>query len=86
MSSKRLTAKQYLKIHRNKYVLVTYEFGSPIFIAPLKDLQIQVTDKREHAELWSELDISPMKLEYHNVATGYKKLEFEKIDSLLIIT
>jgi len=59
--------------------MVTYEFGEPIFIAPLKDLQIQVTPDRVAAELWSELDNTPTKLDYHIVATGYKGLKFEKV-------
>jgi hypothetical protein len=46
MEPKKLTAKQYLKLHPDRYVLVTYEFDKPIFIAPLKNLQIQVTGNR----------------------------------------
>jgi hypothetical protein len=76
---KKLTAKQYLKLHPDKYVMVTYEFEEPIFVAPLKDLQIQVTSNKSDAELWSELDTSPTKLDYHRAATGYKRLEFEKV-------
>lgn len=79
METKKLTAKQYLKLHPDKYVMVTYEFGEPIFIAPLKDLQIQVTPDRDVAEVWSELDNSPNKLEYHIASTGYSQLKFEKI-------
>ena len=79
METKKLTPKQYLKLHPDKYVMVTYEFGKPIFIAPLKDLQIQVTPNRNEAETWSELDNTPTKLEYHIIATGYKGLKFEKI-------
>lgn len=79
MKTTKLTAKQYLKLHPDKYVMVTYEFGDPIFIAPLKDLQIQVTPNKNEAELWSELDNSPTKLDYHIASTGYKQLKFEKI-------
>jgi len=79
MEKKKLTAKQYLKIHPDQYVMVTYEFGDPIYIAPLKDLQIQVTPNKNEAELWSELDNSPTKLEYHIASTGYKGLKFEKV-------
>ena len=79
MEKKKLTAKQYLKIHPDQYVMVTYEFGDPIYIAPIKDLQIQVTPNKNEAELWSELDNSPTKLEYHIASTGYKGLKFEKV-------
>ena len=79
MDTKKLTAKQYLKLHPDKYVMVTHEFGEPLFIAPLKDLKIQVTSNMAEAELWSELDNSPTKLEYHIVSTGYSQLRFEKI-------
>ena len=78
METKKLTAKQYLKLHPDQYFLVTYEFGNPIYVAPLKDLQIQVTPNKEEAELWSELDKSPSKLHYHIASTGYKGLKFEK--------
>ena len=77
MSSKKLTVKQYLKEHPDRYVMVTYEFGDPIYIAPLKDLEIQVTPNRNEAEEWSELDTTT-KLEYHRTVTGFKKLKFEK--------
>ena len=75
---KKLTTKQYLKLHPDKYVIVTYEFGVPTYIAPLKNLQIQVTPNKNEAELWSELDNTPTKLDYHIAATGYKGLKFEK--------
>ena len=82
MSEPKLTAKQYLKLHPEKYVMVTYEFGNPIFIAPLKNLQIQVTSNKNDAELWSELDNTPTKLDYHIICTGYKGLTFEKVNSI----
>ena len=76
---KKLTTKEYLKHCPDKYVMMTYEFGDPIFIAPLQDLQIQVTPNRTEAETWTELDNTPTKLEYHKVLTGYKQLVLEKI-------
>ena len=76
MEKKKLTAKQYLKENSEQYVMVSYEFGTPIYVAPLKDLQIQVTPNKEEAELWSELDKSPSKLGYHVATTGYKGLKF----------
>jgi len=79
MEKKKLTAKEYLKLHPDQYVMVTYEFGDPIYIAPLKDLQIQVTPNRNEAELWGELDNSPTKLQFHIATTGYKGLKCEKV-------
>jgi hypothetical protein len=79
METKKLTAKQYLKLHPDKYVMVTYEFGTPIYIAPLKDLQIQVTPNKNDAEIWCELDNSPTKIQFHIISTGYKGLVFEKV-------
>lgn len=79
METKKLTAQEYLKLHSDKYVMLTYEFGDPIFIAPLKDLQIQVTPNKHEAEIWSEMDTTTTKLEYQIVSTGYKQLKFEKI-------
>lgn len=78
---KRLMPKQYLKLHPSKYVMVTYEFGTPIYIAPLKDLQVQVTGDIAEAELWAELDRTPTKLDYHIALTGYAKLRFESVSS-----
>lgn len=76
---KKLTPKQYLERHPDKYVMVTHQFGEPIYIAPLKDLQIQVTPNKEEAEIWSEMDTTPTKLAYHRAATGYNDLKFEKV-------
>jgi hypothetical protein len=78
MKDNRVTAKQYLKQHPSQYVMVTYEFGAPIFIAPLKNLEVQTTPNRSEAEIWSELDNSPNKLQYHIACTGFKGLKFEK--------
>jgi hypothetical protein len=80
MVTKRLTAKQYLKLHPDKYVMVTYEFGEPIYIAPLNDLHIQITTNINEAELWSELDNSATKLQFHQTSTGYRELKFEKVN------
>ena len=75
----RLTPKQYLKLHPEKFVMVTYEFGEPIFIAPCKDLKTQVTANKDEAEKWSALDNTPAKLSYHIACTGYKALQFQQI-------
>lgn len=81
MEEKKLTPKQYLKLHPEKYLMVTYEFGEPIYIAPLLNLKIQVTSIKSEAEIWSELDKNPIKLEYYKISTGYKGLTFEQIQN-----
>ena len=78
METKKLTAKQYLKLHPTKYVMVTYEFGDPIFIAPTQNLKVQVTNIKNEAEIWSELDNSPLKLDFYKSCTGFNRLQFEK--------
>ena len=60
----------------NTAVMVTREFGSPIFIAPMKKLQIQITEKKEEAEKWHP-EFDQTKLEFHRTITGYSKLTFE---------
>ena len=57
-------------------VMVTREFSQPIFIAPLKNLEIQITDKKEEAEKWSETH-DQTKLRYYKSVLGYKGLTFE---------
>jgi len=79
MGTKQYTTKEYLKLHPDKFIMVTYEFGDPIFIAPLKNMQIQITLNRNEAELWSKLDNTLTKLHYHNICTGYTELVFEKV-------
>lgn len=79
MSVQKLTARQYLKLHPDKFVMVTYEFGEPIYIAPLQNSEIQVTLDRTEAEKWGGLDNSSAKLSYHAAYTGYKMLMFERI-------
>lgn len=59
-------------------VIVTREFGYDLFIAPLKNLELQITNKKEEAEKWSETH-DQTKLNYYRTVTGYKGLAFEKI-------
>lgn len=68
---------------KDKYLMVTYEFGNPIYIAPLngKLSGVNVTSKKAEAELWDNRDtVSPHKLDYQKVITGYKELKFEKYE------
>ena len=62
---------------QSNLVMVTREFGNEIFIAPLKNSNIQITDKKEDAEKWSEI-YDQSKLAYYKAVTGYKGLKFEK--------
>ena len=68
-------AKQSLKAINatEKKVMVTYEFGTPVFIG----VDGLATDKKEEAEIWSALDTS--KLGYWKAVTGYKGLTFENL-------
>ena len=79
MRTKRLTPKEHLPQNPDQFVMVTYEFGEPIFITPLKGMEIQTTLARNEAEVWSELDNTPNKLQYHIASTGYSGFIFEKI-------
>lgn len=79
MAGKKVTPKQFLAKNPNKYVMVTYEFGDPLYIAPLLDMKVQVTSDKTAAEIWSELDKTNAKLNYHIICTGFKGLTFEKI-------
>jgi hypothetical protein len=74
-----MTAKQYLRMHPEQYVMVTYQYGYALYIAPLKGGLLQITDKKDDAEIWSFIDNTPTKLNYHISETGYKELKFEKI-------
>lgn len=76
-----MTAKQFLAANPQKYVMVTYEFGAPIFIAQQKLSGIEVTESREAAEIWSAMDNTPAKLRYFSAVTGYKALTFELINN-----
>lgn len=62
--------------------MVTYEFGEPVFIAPLNGRLsgVNVAPSQSEAELWDEKDTaSPHKLDYYKVLTGYKSLQFEEV-------
>jgi hypothetical protein len=61
----------------NNVVMVTNEFEKPIYIAPLKNLQIQITENKLEAEKWSE-EFDQSKLKYYRTATGYD-LKFENV-------
>lgn len=79
MYTPKLTAKQYLKIHPEKYILVTHEFGVPVFIAPINGLSgVNVTNDKQKAQIWGALDNTDTKLSYHKSATGYKGLIWEQ--------
>lgn len=42
-----------------------------VFIAPCKDMKVQLTDKKENAEVWDYNDtLSIMKLSFHRSVTG----------------
>lgn len=74
-----MTRRELIKKYPANSVMVTREFGYPIFIAPLKNLaDIEVTDKVEEAEKWSP-ELDGTKLAYHKAVTGFKGLAFEAV-------
>lgn len=74
---KQITRKQAMKLYPDNLVMVSREFGYDMFIAKADNtFGFCVTDKKEDAIKWSELDGT--KLEYHKAVTGYKGLKFEK--------
>ena len=70
--------KEILREFPSNMVMVTYEFGTPIYIAPTKNGAVTITDKKGDAELWSELDLS--KLKFIQTLSGYADLKFEKVN------
>lgn len=76
-----------MKKSQKQYIMVTYEFGEPVFIAPLNGQLsgANVTPSKTKAELWDEKDTaSPHKLDYYKVLTGYKNLQFEEAKNPLL--
>lgn len=73
---KPITRKQAMKLYPDNKVMVTREFGYDLFIAPLKNGNIDICEKKEDAQKWSELDGT--KLDYYKAVTGYKGLKFEE--------
>lgn len=61
-----------------KMVMVTREFGSPIYIAASSSNTINVTDKVEEAEIWDCMDFG--KIHYHKAITGFSELTFEELN------
>lgn len=75
-----MTLRQINKAFPQKYVMVSREFGEPIYIGPLDGMMrhTPVFDESE-AVIWSAADtLSSMKLDYARFETGLK-LEFEII-------
>jgi hypothetical protein len=57
-------------------IMVTHQFGKPVYIAPCNKGEMQITDKKQNAERWSKFDRT--KIEYQKALTGYE-LVFETI-------
>ncbi len=62
-----------------KKVMVTREFGFPIYIAPCAGGEIQVSDTIDGAEIWGEND-TKAKLDYHKSITGFRGLVYESLE------
>jgi len=67
-----------------KKVMVTHQYGAPIYIAPALGDGIEVTDKLSEAEVWGEND-TETKLKYHRAITCWDGIQFETIESCQVI-
>jgi len=77
-----LTLRQINKKYPFKYVMVSRQFGEPIFIGPLDNMMrhTPVFEKSE-AVTWGVVDtLSPLKLEFARFETGLD-LTFEKVEA-----
>ncbi len=79
ITQKKVTARQYLQLHPEKYLLVTYEFGEPVYIAPPPLIGIKTTTDKDKAEIWSSIDNTETKLSYYRAVTKFTELKFEEI-------
>jgi hypothetical protein len=76
---KRLTTKQYFKLHPEKYGLVTYEHGDPIYILPGLDTNVTSDVSEALADSWDSLSNSEHRLNFYKNLTGLKELKWEVI-------
>ena len=67
-----------MKTENNNLIMVTNEFGFNLFVAPLNDSKINVTDNPKDAELWDG-NYDKTKLDYYRAVTGFKKLRFDEV-------
>lgn len=75
-----MNIKQLNKENPGQWVMVTNEFGNPVYIASGSLSGVNITDNIHEAEKWSYADtLSSAKLPYHKAVTGYNGLEFVKI-------
>jgi len=65
-------------LRKEKKVMVTRQYGTPIYISQSVDLQIRSTDKKEDAAIWDGFD-GDNKLDFHRVVTGWE-LEWEYVN------
>lgn len=79
-----MTAKQYLKANPEKFFLVTYEFGTPVYISEPTTkgiFDIGITPNKAEAIQWTTMDNTPTKLGWYAAKTGYKNLTWEQISN-----
>jgi hypothetical protein len=84
MTMKGKTLRQLVKESgKDEYVLVTREFGYPLYIGELDEhLKITVTANLTEAKKWGALDAGHEgKLSFHRIITGYNGLKFEKSET-----
>ena len=84
---KKLTPKQYLKKHPEKYLLTgTADNGIKVHVceppAGLGLFAVGLTTVPKDAIVWGSLDNTPAKQQWHIAKTGIKDLNFIEIISL----
>ncbi len=88
-TNRRLTPKQYLKMYPEKYILSATVMNDEtkkldkVYVSEPPEgsglFAVGLTSSREKAIVWSSLDHTPAKLQWHQVKTGLKNLEWEQL-------
>lgn len=55
-----------------RYVLRCMNYGNPLYVAPVKNQQTQVTDRIEEAEVFDDRDNHELKARFFKAQTGYE--------------
>lgn len=74
-----MTAKQYLKLHPEKYILTGTHNGQTVYVMPSSLLGgVKTTHNRSDAEVWDSLSNTETKLSYMRAATKITDLAFQQ--------
>lgn len=87
-TDRKLTPKQYLKLHPEKYVLAANLSKNPkeplmVYVSEAPEgsslFAVGLTYDKNKAIIWGSLDNTPTKLQWHQVKTGLKNLEWQQV-------